>query len=350
MVLTVSEIARLVGGTVYGDPAVGITGVNGLDEATEGDLTFARDARYFANLKRSFASAALAPQPVPDAVIPIITVGQPDLAFLQVAQHFSPDPILPKPGIHAMAVLDEGVALGDNAAIGPFVHVESGTVIGDNVVLYAGVYIGCRCVIGNDTIIYPNATIREGCKIGARCIIHSGACIGSDGFGFAPMDGRWHKIPQTGTVHIGDDVEIGSNPAIDRATFGVTRIGCGCKIDNLVQIAHNVILGEHCAVAGMAGVAGSARVGNHVRIGANAGIVGHITVGDNVTIGGRAGVTRSIEAGAVVSGFPAISHEQQRRVLVAQQRTPEMLKRLAQLERRIQELEDKTADETTDNS
>ncbi len=350
MELTVEQIAQMVGGTIQGNPALSVTGVNGLNEAGEGELTFARSAKYFPQLKESRATAALVPTPVPDSEMTTICVSHPDVAFLMVLQHFAPEPGHPRAGVHKLAQIESDATVGVNISVGPFVCIESGATIGDNVVLYPGVYIGKHCVVGSDTVIYPNAVVREYCQIGARCIIHAGACIGSDGFGFAPVGGKWHKIPQTGIVSIGDDVEVGSNTAIDRATFGVTRVGTGTKIDNLVQIGHNVVIGEHCAIAGMAGVAGSAIIGNRVRIGANAGIIGHITVGDDVTVGGRSSVARSVEAGKTVSGFPAIDHDSQRRVLVAQQKTPEMLRRLAKLERRLQEFEDLISHETTDNS
>ncbi len=350
MELTVEQIAQLVGGTVQGNPAVRITGVNSLGDAQEGDLTFARSARYYPQLLECAASAALTPGRVPDAAITTVSVNQPDVAFLMVAQEFAAKPAHPLPGKHKFAYVADDAKMGNNIAAGPHVCIESGAVLGDNVVLYAGVYVGRDCVIGNDTVLYPHVVVREGCEIGARCVIHANACIGSDGFGFAQAGGQWHKIPQTGRVCIGDDVEIGSCTAIDRATFGVTRVGSGTKIDNLVQIGHNVIIGEHCAIAGMAGIAGSAVIGDRVRIGANAGIIGHITIGDDATVGGRSSVARSVAAGSVVSGFPAIDHESQRRVLVAQQRTPEMLRRLTKIERRLKEFEDIISDETTNDS
>jgi UDP-3-O-[3-hydroxymyristoyl] glucosamine N-acyltransferase len=339
MELTVGQIAELVGGVLDGDPSVRITGVGGLNEAGPGDLTFARSPKYFPQLRESAASAALVPVPVPDAPFATILVGQPDRAFLLVLGRFSPPPAHPPKGIHPSACVSDDAVLGSGLAVGPLVGIESGAVVGDNVVLHSGVYVGPRSRIGAGTVVYPNVVIREDTEIGARCIIHAGACIGSDGFGYVPVEGRWHKIPQTGRVILGDDVEVGSNTAIDRGTLGATRIGRGTKIDNLVQIAHNVVVGEDCAIAGMAGIAGSATIGDRVRVGAAAGINGHVVIGDDVTIGARTGITQSIGANRVVSGFPAIDHDRQRRVLVAQQRTPEMLRRIAALERRLEELE-----------
>jgi UDP-3-O-[3-hydroxymyristoyl] glucosamine N-acyltransferase len=347
MELTLGQIAELVGGVVQGDSSLRIRGVNGLSEAGPGELTFARSPRYFPQLRESAASAALVPVPMPDPPFPTIHVDQPDRAFLLVLGRFAPPPALPPRGIHPTAYVSDDAVLGSALAVGPVGVVESGAVVGDNVVLCSGVYVGRRCRIGPGTVVYPNVVIREDTEIGARCIIHAGACIGSDGFGYVPVKGRWHKIPQTGRVVLGDDVEVGSNTAIDRGTFGETRIGKGTKIDNLVQIAHNVVTGEHCAIAGMAGVAGSAIIGDRVRIGAAAGINGHVTIGDDVTIGARTGVTQSIGANRVVSGFPAIDHDRQRRVLVAQQRTPEMLRRIAALERRLDELEERLSQPPT---
>jgi UDP-3-O-[3-hydroxymyristoyl] glucosamine N-acyltransferase len=199
-------------------------------------------------------------------------------------------------------------------------------------------------VIGENTVIYPNATLREGVRVGARCLIHAGVVLGSDGFGFAPLDGAWFKVPQTGTVIIGDDVEIGANSAVDRATFGSTVIGRGTKIDNLVQIGHNVRIGEHCVISGMTGVAGSSTVGNHVTIAAQVGIADHVEIGDRVTIAGRSGVISAIEPGQVVSGFPAIDHHTDMRIMAARRRLPELprlMARVKALESRIRELEER---------
>ena len=349
MEMTVGQIAQLVGGIVEGDASVRVCGVNSLAEATEADLTFARSPQYFSELLKSRAAAALAPQSVPDAPMPIIRVDQPDVAFLSIVQHMAPPITHPSPGVHSSACIDATAQIGEEVTIGAHVSIAANAQIGDHVIIYPGVYVGARCRVGDNTILYPNVVLREDTVLGKRCIIHAGACIGSDGFGFAPIGGSWHKIPQIGTVSIGDDVEIGSNTTVDRATFGTTTIGSGTKIDNLVQIGHNVQLGKHCAIAGKAGVSGSAQIGDHVSIGADAGLAGHITIGKGTTIGGRAGVTRSIGEGQVVSGFPAIDHALQRRVLVAQQKLPELLRRVRELERTIEALKDAQGNETTNN-
>jgi len=340
MKFTVAEIAALVGGDVHGDAEVVLTGVNGLEEAGPGDLVFVRDLRYAPLLEQSRASAVLIAA-APDGLrIPAILVPSPDLAFAQVLQHIEthqiihPDDIDPAAHFHYDSVIGAGVCAGPGAV------VEAGAVIGPGVVLYAGVYVGRGARIGADSVLYPNVVVREACTLGERCIVHAGAVIGSDGFGFAPLGGRWAKIPQVGTVVIGDDVEIGSCTCIDRATFGQTVIGTGTKIDNLVMVGHNVRIGEHCVVAGTVGIAGSARIGNNVRVGASAGIVGHIEIGDNATVAARAGVLTSVEPGRTVSGFPAIDHSEHRRVMVGQRRVPELLRRVKQLERKLAALEE----------
>jgi UDP-3-O-[3-hydroxymyristoyl] glucosamine N-acyltransferase len=342
MGMTVGEIARLLGGAVQGDPATAITGVNGLKEAGPGDLCFVRNDQFLPMLSETKASAALIPKPVDPLPLPAaIVVAEPEQAFVRVLHMFAAERS-PRPaaGVHERAWVAPGAVLGANVSVGPGAFVGEGAVLGDGVVLYPGVYIGRGSEIGPDTVVYPNAVIREGVRVGARCVLHAGVCVGSDGFGFVPMGGAWVKIPQVGTVEVGDDVEIGSNTAIDRATFGVTKLGNGVKIDNLVQIGHNVQIGAHSVIAGMAGVAGSTVIGTQVRIGASAGINGHITIGDGASIAARSGVTRSVAPGQVVSGFPAMDHAQQRRVMVVQAQLPELAKRVRQLEARLAALED----------
>ncbi len=351
MDMTVGQIAQLVGGDVLGDAETRITGVNGIREAQPGELTFIRAARYQQYLATTKASAVLVSDTPDEAVaIPIIRVSAPDLAFAQVLQHCSEEQTQHPEGIHETAVVGKNVQLGEGVALDAHVRIADDCVIGDGVVLYAGVYVGRGCVIGDNTVVYPNVVLREETEVGARCVLHAGASIGSDGFGFAPLGGRWMKIPQVGRVVIGDDVEVGANTTIDRATFGITRVGQGTKIDNQVQIGHNVELGEHCAIAGMVGIAGSAIVGDHVRVGASAGIGGHIDIGAHATIGARAGVNKSVKPEKIVSGFPAVDHTVQRRIMVAQQKTPEMLRRIRQLERKLQALEELLNEQAADHS
>ncbi|HNZ48212.1 MAG TPA: UDP-3-O-(3-hydroxymyristoyl)glucosamine N-acyltransferase [Candidatus Hydrogenedentes bacterium] len=349
MQMRVKEIAALVQGTVLGDENIIIDQVNGIAEATAGQITFARDTKHVHLLAESKAGAALVPCGTGSLPLTTIEVEQPDFAFFTVLKAFATVVEKPAPGIHPQSAVSADAEVHESAHIGPFCVVSAGSRIEEGVVLVANVFIGENCRIGANTRMYPHVVIREGTEIGKNCIIHAGACIGSDGFGFVPAGGVWHKIPQIGTVFIGDDVEIGSNTAIDRATFGVTRIGTGTKIDNLVQIGHNVVMGEHCAVAGMAGFAGSAVIGNQVRVGANAGMAGHITLGDGCTVGARAGVMRNVEPGAIVSGMPATDHRQQLRIMAAQGRTPEMLRRIAALEKELEALKEQKKNETKNN-
>jgi len=228
--------------------------------------------------------------------------------------------------------------LGKDVALDAYAVVAPGARIGDRSVLYAGVYIGRETSIGPDCVIYPHVSIRERVKMGARCILHANSTIGSDGFGFASAGGRKLKIPQIGGVIMGDDVEIGSNTSIDRATTGNTTIGSGTKIDNLVQVGHNVVIGEHCTISGASAIAGSTIIGNNVTIGGQVGTAGHLKIGDNAVIGGRAGITNTVLANATVSGFPQNDHRVTRRILASMPFLPEALRRLRKLEKQVEDL------------
>lgn len=341
MELTIGEIAQLVGGEVVGDPSVRIVGVNGIKEAQPGDLSFVRSSRYLPFLQTTNASAVLINEVVEGHRMPLILSPHPDLAFAQVLQQFAQAQTQHPTGIHPTAAVGENVSLGKDTALDAHVCLAGDNEIGDRVTIYAGAYIGRRVKIGPDTVIYPNAVLREDTEVGARCIIHAGAVLGSDGFGFAPLGGQWMKIPQVGRVIIEDDVEIGTNTAIDRATFGVTLVRRGTKIDNLVQIGHNVEIGEHSALAGMVGVAGSVIIGNHVQIAAGAGISGHIDIGDGAIVGARSGVHKSVAPGKAVSGYPAVDHVEFRRICAASRNLPDWGKRMRQLERQMEELKKK---------
>lgn len=340
MNMTVGAIAALVGGQVSGDPDVQITGVNGVEEAATGDLCFVRSAQYLPHLANSHASAVLIQEAPADLAIPAILVPKPDLAFAMVLKYCETQQLHHPSGIHPAAVIDPTATLGQQVAVGACAVIEADARIADGAIIYPGVYVGRAVEIGAGSIIYPNVTLREETLVGAGCIIHAGATLGSDGFGYAQLQGAWMKIPQVGRVVLEDDVEIGSCTSIDRATFGETRIGKGTKIDNLVQIGHNVRIGEHCALAGMVGVAGSAILKDRVQVGASAGIKGHLTVGEGATVAARSGVIKSVEPGSIVSGFPAIDHQEERRVMVAQRRTPELVRRVRLLERELEALKD----------
>lgn len=299
------EIANLVGGVVIGDESVRITGLSGIKEAKSGDLTFLANAKYAPLLEKTQASAVIVGREISVQKIAAIVVGDPSLAFSKIAESAfqSRGPILK--GIHATAVIGRDVCLGQNVAVGPYAVIEDDVVVGDNTVICGLAYIGRATQIGAECLIYPHVTIRERITIGQRVIIHSGTVIGSDGFGFANVKGANVKIPQIGIVEIQDDVEIGANVAIDRARFDKTVIGKGTKIDNLVQIAHNVRIGENCMIVSQVGISGSTVLEDHVVLAGQAGLVGHITIGKNSVVAAKSGVPNSIPPDSVYWGFPA---------------------------------------------
>ncbi|MDI6605767.1 MAG: UDP-3-O-(3-hydroxymyristoyl)glucosamine N-acyltransferase [Candidatus Omnitrophota bacterium] len=339
---TLKEIARLIDGDIVGDENVVITGVSGIKEADEGDITFVANPKYFHLVEQTRASAIIAARDLVSAhKKPIVRTENPSLAFAKIVASFAPDEAPSLKGIHPSAILGKGVSLGKNAAIGPYVVIGDSVCLGENTVIYAGSFIGHHTRIGSDTLIYPNVSIRERITIGNRVIIHSGTVVGSDGFGFANVKGLYHKIPQIGTVEIEDDVEIGANVTIDRARFDKTVVGKGTKIDNLVQIAHNVIIGENSIIVAQAGVSGSTVLGKGVTLAGQAGLVGHITVGDGAVVAAQGGVTKSIPPNTMVSGYPARPHGIAKRVNACVQNLPKLYESVRTLKKKIEELEAK---------
>lgn len=336
---TLDEIARLVDGEVVGDGSIVITGINGIKEASEGELTFLANPRYLQLIETTRAAAILTSRQVKKAPKPIIRTDNPSLAFAKIISLLTPFEQKYPCGIHPAAVIGKDVKLGRDVALQPYVVLEDGVCVGDRTVIYAGAYVGYNSVIGSDCVIYPNATIREKIEIGNRVIIHSGAVIGSDGFGFVTVDGSHHKIPQIGTVVIEDDVEIGANVTIDRARFGKTLIGGGTKIDNLVQIAHNVVIGENSMIIAQTGISGSTVIGKNVTLAGQSGLVGHITIGDNAVVAAQAGVTKSVAPNSFVSGYPAKPHDKAKRINAFVQRLPELADELKKLAEKIEKLE-----------
>ncbi len=338
---TLEEIASFIGGEVVGDGKVVITGICGIKEAKEGDLTFVANSRYLNLMDDTHASAIITSREVAKAPKPIIRTDNPSLAFAKMVSLIAPNEIKHPQGIHPTAVIGKNVKLGENVAIDAYVVIEDDTEIGDDTIIYAGVFIGHHTKIGRETLIYPHVTIREGTDIGQRVIIHSGTIIGSDGFGFATVRGVHHKIPQIGVVVIEDDVEIGANVTIDRARFGKTVIGQGTKIDNLVQIAHNVLVGENSIIVAQAGISGSTTIGKNVILAGQAGLVGHINVGDNAVVAAQAGVTKSVPPNSCVSGYPAKPHHLAKRVNAFVQRLPDLFKLVSTLENKIKKVEER---------
>ncbi|MDI6807981.1 MAG: UDP-3-O-(3-hydroxymyristoyl)glucosamine N-acyltransferase [Candidatus Eisenbacteria bacterium] len=339
MQIRLKEIAKRLDGRLLGDGEVLIKGVAAIKDAEEGDLTFLSNPKYEAYLSTTKASAIIVKENELKTGKPLIVTDDPYLAFLKTLRMFRPEKAMVAKGIHPSAVIGEGVSLGHDISIGANVVVADGAVVGDEAAIMAGVYIGERASIGKGTLVYPNVTIREECSIGERVIIHSGTVIGSDGFGFV-REGKTHqKIPQTGTVIVEDDVEIGANVTVDRATIGATTIKKGTKIDNLVQIAHNVTIGENSIIVAQVGISGSTEIGQNVTLGGQAGIAGHIQIGDNTLVGAQAGVIGSIPPNSTVSGYPALPHNVSMKIHAAMGRLPEVLKRIKVIEKKLQEIE-----------
>ena len=343
MEILLSEIAKLVNGSAKGDLKKKIYGVAPFENATNNDITFVDSAKLAKKISETNAGAVIVPMGVEEALNSIVQVENPRVAFAKVMNIFH-TVSKPKTGISTSAHIGENLICGKEVSIAPFAVIGNDVTIGDGVVLHSGVSIGDNVKIGNNTLIYPNVTILERCIIGSRVIINSGSVIGSDGFGFAPDGEKYYKIPQTGIVQIDDDVEIGAVNTIDRATFGKTWICRGVKTDNLVEIAHNVTVGEDTVIVGQTGIAGSATIGKHAAISGQVAIVGHITVGDNVQIAGKSGVTKSVASGEIVSGTPAIPHRLWLRVQNIIPKLPELKNQIRTIEKRLKIIEEKQED------
>lgn len=334
MAFTLQELAATSGGELVGDPALKITGAASLGEAAAGEISFFANRKYVGLLRKTRASAVFVP---PDFAEPIaaaqIRVSNPTKAFEQVVLKLAPKPVTFSPGIHQTAVVDPSVQLGERVSIQPCVVIEAGAKIGDDTIIGAGTYIGHETIIGSSSVIYPRVTIRERSRIGSRVIIHSGAVIGADGFGFEIVDGRQEKIQQLGIVQVDDDVEIGANTTVDRARFGRTWIQQGVKIDNLVQIAHNVVIGKNSVIVAQTGISGSTRVGERVTMAGQVGIVGHVEIADGSVIAAQSGVSKSVPGGTWF-GYPAGPIEEIKQQIV-------WIRSLGKLFARVKEIEKK---------
>ena len=340
MKLPLKEIAGIIGGKVIGDGGVMITGINSLDKATGGELSFFFDNRYRDQIKETKASALLLSDPVDIFPGPQVQVSNPRLAYAKLAEHFAPH-ATGVSGVSKEAFIDKTSRIGKKASIHPMVYIGKEAVIGDDVTLFPGTFIGDRVQIGDRTVLYPNVTVLQDCILGNDVIIHAGSVIGSDGFGFV-RDGAVNiKIPQLGIVQIDDSVEIGANNTIDRATHGKTWIKRGVKTDNLVQIAHNVEIGEDTVIVALTGISGSVQIGKEVVIGGQVGIKDHITIGERAMIGSAAGVHKSVPSGEAVLGNPAMPPRlwMKTRGLIA--KLPQLNEQVRSLEKRLKELEQK---------
>lgn len=333
--MLLSEIALRIHGTLQGEDRE-ISGVSTIEEATIADVTFLSNLKYKDKAKTTAAGCIIVGEAL-DLPIPQILTSNPYLAFARAVEILIPEKSH-TPGISDMAFVHSEASVDRSATIYPFVSIGEKARIAPNCVIHPGCVIGDEAVIDESTVLYPNVVVYERCRIGKNCIIHSGVVIGSDGFGFV-WDGTQHvKIPQKGIVIIGDSVEIGSNCTIDRAALTSTRIGTDVKMDNLVQVGHNVVVGDHSIIVAQSGIAGSSRIGKSVTLAAQSGIGGHITVGDGCVAAARAGIVSDLPAGKVVSGFPAMDHKKWLRVQNIHKDLPELLKRVRELERRLDAL------------
>ncbi len=340
--ITLAQVHELVGGELHGDGGKRLSALASLTEANPEALSFVANERALEGQRELRAGALLVRRHLQEVAIPQIVVGHPLLAFAQVAERFFVQSAPPR-GIADNLTKGAGVQIGADPSIWPFVSLGDRVIIGSRVTLYPGVFVGSESIIGDDTVLYPNVVVREGCSIGSRVIVHSGTVIGADGFGYFRHQGRQHKIPQLGGVTIEDDVELGANVTIDRATFGQTVIKQGTKIDNLVQIAHNVSIGEHSVVTAQVGIAGSTTVGHHAVIGGQAGLTDHIEVGEHVTIGAQAGVHRNLESNQVYFGSPVMPHALAVTVQSAILLLPELRQLVRELKQRVATLEEQLA-------
>ena len=338
MELTASQLAAIVNGTVEGDENVKVSTFARIEEGHSGALSFLANPKYTHHIYSTDSSVVLVKkdfmpeQPVKATLIreddPYATVAH----LLEMVTQMSK---VEKVGIETPSFISEGVDVPEDAYVGAFAYIGKGVKLAPGVKIYPQVYIGDGCEVGEGTVLYAGVKIYAGCKVGKRCIIHSGAVIGADGFGFAPVDGGYEKIPQTGNVEIEDDVEIGANTTIDRAMMGATRIGKGVKLDNLIQIAHNCSVGEHTVMAAQAGVAGSAKIGAHCMVGGQVGFVGHISIADGTQIGAQSGVSKPTKPGDRVMGSPAVDMGEYARGLVYAKKLGSLYERVKELEKKI---------------
>lgn len=334
MSFTTAEIAKLLQGEVLGDPSVRLTGFTTTDRARPGDLTFAENESYFAAAENSAATAIIADARFSSAKKILIRVPNARIAFARALALFFPEPKI-SPGIHPSAVVAATAIIDPTAHIGPHCVVGERATIGARCVLQAGIYVGADSRLGEEARLFHNVTLYPRTQVGMRVRIHAGAVIGADGYGYVLDAGVHRKVPQIGNVILGDDVEIGANVTIDRGALGSTVIGRGTKIDNLVQIAHNVEIGEHSLVVAQAGIAGSTKLGNYVVLAGQAGLAGHLKIGNQVTVAAQSGVMNDIPDGEKWFGSPAQPDKQTKRQFIAVQQLPGLLKRVAELEKKL---------------
>lgn len=338
---TLKELAEFVGGSVLGNEDKAISGAMDIKNAGAGEITFAVEP-YFALAEQSAAGAVIIPETLTAYAKDAIRVANPREAFMKILTLFAPKLKIARE-VHATAVIGSNVKLGRNVAVMPYAVIGDDAVIGDNTTIYPHTYIGQGAAVGSDCIIYPNVTVREFCRIGNRVIINGGAVIGSDGFGFVTVEGCHKKVPQLGIVILEDDVEIGANVGIDRATTDATIVRRGTKVDNLVHLAHNVEIGENGLIVAQTGIAGSTKVGSNVTFAGQCGCVGHLQIGNNIVFAARSAPTNNVPDNSFYAGFPARPHKEWLRMKAAQAKGADTLKAVKALEKKLQALEKKLA-------
>ncbi|MEN6521679.1 MAG: UDP-3-O-(3-hydroxymyristoyl)glucosamine N-acyltransferase [Armatimonadota bacterium] len=336
--IRVRELAEIVGGSVDGPDDIPITGAASISDAEQGDIVLAEDQRYFDAAARCKASAILAESGACEGKS-VIHVDNPRKAFVEILKVFAPVVSAPRAGIDPNCRVGERIAIGKGASVGYGSYIGDDVSIGDGTIIHPLVFLGDGVRIGAGCVIHPNVTIYFGCELGSNVTVHSGTVIGSDGFGYIPVDGRLSKVPQIGNVVIEDDVEIGSCTTVDRAKTGSTRIGRGSKIDNLVQIAHNVKIGESSVIVAQVGIAGSAEIGSGVTIAGQAGVKNHIKIGDGVVVAAQSAIFGDLPSGGgMYSGYPARPHKEALRAQAVQLRLPELQKTVEMLKKEVEQL------------
>jgi UDP-3-O-[3-hydroxymyristoyl] glucosamine N-acyltransferase len=331
-------LALEIGATLQGDGSLRISGIAPLDAAKEGDVTFVTNPRYVKLAAETHASAILCEKPIPGVRTAFLVCSNPYASLAKVISLFHP-PMVPPPGIRKGAFVDPKASVDSLASVADGATVSAGAKIGARSVLYPGVFIGENTVVGEDCLLHPNVVVRENCSLGNRVILQPGVVVGSDGFGFAPDGQSYRKIPQVGNVVIEDDVELGANTCVDRAVLGTTRIGKGTKLDNLIQVGHNVIIGNHTVMAALSGISGSTQVGSHVMMGGQVGIAGHLKIGDHVTLATRTGVMEDILEKGLYWGSPSADMATEMKNVAAYRQLPGLLKRVRYLERALEKLD-----------
>jgi len=335
---TVAELAGRLGGEVIGDGTTVLTGFAPADRANPGDLTFAENPSYMQRAEASAASAVLVDADAPVSSKVLIRVANVRVAFARALPLFHPES-QPPAGIHPTAVVAPTATVDPTAHIGPLCVVGDHTKIGPRCILEGQDYVGAHCRLGEDVRLFPNVTLYHKTEVGNRVRIHSGTVVGADGFGYVQDNGEHVKVPQIGSVIIRDDVELGANVAVDRGALGPTVVGKGTKVDNLVQIAHNVTIGEHCLIVGQCGIAGSVKLGDYVVLAGQSGIISHLRIGNRVMVGAKSAVFENVRDGEKVWGVPAVSGRQAKRQVIAVQKLPDLLRKVKELEMRLNQLE-----------